>query len=100
VAGSAVSLVEALCVEAIEALHPAGEERACGLDDEVVVRAHQAEGVGTPVAAVDHAGEEAEERAAVVVVLVRERAGDGTCGDVVDPVGEVASQLSRHRRRA
>jgi len=100
VAGAAVSLVEALRVDPVEALHPAGEERAGGLDDEVVVGAHQAEGVGPPVAAVDHAGEEAEERTPVVVVPVGVRAGDGTGGDVVDPVREVASQLSRHRRRA
>jgi hypothetical protein len=92
-----VSLVEALRVDAVEALHAAGEERAGGLDDDVVVRAHQAEGVRPPVATVDDGAEEAQECAAVVVVPVRERAHHRPRGDVVDPVREVASQLSRHR---
>jgi len=91
VAGAAVPLVEALGVDAVEAFHPAGEERAGRLDHEVVVSAHQAERVRAPVAAVDHAREEAEERAAVVVVPVGVCPGDGTRADVVNPVGEVTA---------
>jgi len=96
-AGASVLLVETLRVEAVEALHPAGEERPGGLDDEVVVRAHQTEGVRAPVAAVDDVREDGEEGAPVVVVSEGESAGDGARRDVVAPVREVAPKLPRHR---
>jgi hypothetical protein len=54
----AVPLVEALGVDAVEALHPPRELRLGRLEDEVDVRSHQHEGVATPVEADDALGEE------------------------------------------
>src|SRR5919204_2868358 len=49
VAVAAMPLVEELRVAPVHNLHPAGELRLLGLDDEVVVVSHQAKGVAGPV---------------------------------------------------
>jgi hypothetical protein len=66
-ADTAVQRVEVRRVEAVQALHPV---RQCGLpalDDEVVVVADLAVGVAAPAEAIDHACEQQEEEAPVVV---------------------------------
>jgi hypothetical protein len=96
VTGAAALLVEALGVDAVEALHALREQRAGRLDDDVVVRPHQAERVHAPVEAFDHPAEQGEEVAPVVVVEEDERAGDPAGGEVVDAVGEVGAEQPGH----
>jgi hypothetical protein len=67
---SAVSLVETLSVDAVQAVHAVGEARHGRLDDEVVVRAHQTEHVAAPAFALDDVGEQREEGDAVAVVAI------------------------------
>jgi hypothetical protein len=79
-----VASVVRLRVRAVQALEPVGEPPELGLDDQVVVVRHQAEGVDAPVVALDLAREEREEEAVVVAVAKGGRAGDAPGGDVVD----------------
>ena len=85
---TAVSLVEPLCVDTVEALHPFGEVEAARFEDEVEVRCHQAEGVHFPVKAGDATAEEREEEAAVLVVAEERDAAGATRDDVEEAVGE------------
>jgi hypothetical protein len=62
-----VQLVEALGVDAVQPLHPVGEVGAGAVDDQVVVRSHEAVGVAVPAVAVDRLGQELEEEDAVRV---------------------------------
>ncbi len=67
-APASVPEVEGLRVDAVEHAHSLGEPFAASLDDEVIVVAHQAEGVAGPVVANDDAREKCEEEPAVMVV--------------------------------
>jgi hypothetical protein len=58
VAVAVVPPIEALCVDAVQVLHPGRELLGRRLDDEVVVRAHQAERVALPAMAPHDHGEE------------------------------------------
>jgi hypothetical protein len=60
-----VPLVEALCVDAVQPLHALGEVGSCAVDDQVVMRAHQAVGVAVPAVAADRFREELEEEDAI-----------------------------------
>jgi hypothetical protein len=84
VAPALVAAVERLGVDAVQALHAGREPFEIGLDDQVVVVRHQAEGVDPPLVALDHLGEEAEEEAVLVVVLEDSVARHATRRDVVD----------------
>jgi hypothetical protein len=57
VAVAIVTAIETLGVHAVQVQHPRREALGHRLDDEVVVRAHQAEGVALPVVALDDEGE-------------------------------------------
>lgn len=63
-----VAEVEPLRVARQQVVHPAGEARRLGLDDEMEVIAHQAEGVHVPAVPIDGLGEQVEKGAAIVVV--------------------------------
>lgn len=85
---TAVSLVEALRVDAVEAFHAFGEVSAARFDDEVEVCCHQAERVDLPVEAGDAAVEKREEEAAVFVVAEERDAAGATSDDVEETVRE------------
>ena len=85
---TAVSLVEPLCVDTVEALHPFGEVDTARFEHEVEVRCHQAERVHLPVVAGDAEFEECEEEAAVFVVAEERDAAGATCDDVEETVGQ------------
>lgn len=88
--------VEALSVLAVEVLHAVGEPLDRRLDDQVVVRAHEAEGVAVPEVALDCDREHAEEAAPVVVVQVDESVPRPARRDVEDSVRKIAAKRSRH----
>jgi hypothetical protein len=87
VALTGVAAVELERVCAVQELHARGEIVESRLDDEVVVVAHQAEGVDLPVVAPDSKEAQAQELPAVVVVPVDARAVHAFRGDVVDAFG-------------
>jgi hypothetical protein len=91
-----VTPVETLCVLPVEVVHAGGELVGRGLDNEVVVRAHQAERVALPPMPPYDQGEELQEPASVGVVEEREPAEHGTCGDVEDAVRKVAATDTWH----
>jgi len=110
VVAAAVPLVEGTRVGAVEVAHPVGEVRDGGLDDQVVVVAHQAAHVNTPAVAALDAPEDVDEDDAVAVFqndgrlvvaacrYVVVRAGGqvaGWAGHVTD--GSSASHVARHR---
>ena len=97
VAEALVTAVEALGVDAVEPLHAGGEVGAGGVDDEVVVRVHEAEGVAAPAVALDRLGQQLEEEHAVVVVLEQELGEHRVGGDVEEPVGQQSPEQTRHR---
>jgi hypothetical protein len=66
VAPALVTAVEGLRIGAVEAVHAVGEAPQLGLDDEVVVVRHQAEGVDAPVVPLDGLSEQGEEEAVFV----------------------------------
>jgi hypothetical protein len=63
-----VALVERLRVAALQALEPARELRAGAVDDEVVVRRHETQGVNRPPVALGARAHVREEGAPIVVV--------------------------------
>jgi hypothetical protein len=97
VAVAAVAAVEALRVDAVQPLDAVGQVGAGGIDDEVVVRAHEAEGVAAPAVALDRLGQELEEQDAVVVVAEQELREHRMGGDVEVPVGQQGAEHARHR---
>ncbi|HVM17976.1 MAG TPA: hypothetical protein VM290_10385 [Gaiellaceae bacterium] len=96
VSPAAVRAVEALRVDAVQALHPEGELLAGAFDDEVVVVAHQAERLHRPATALDDLEEDPEELAAVVVRQEDEALLDAPRGDVEVAVREERPKLPRH----
>jgi hypothetical protein len=96
VAVAIVATIEPLGVRSVEVLHPRREALGRRLDDEVVMRAHQAEGVALPAVALDDEGEQREEEASVVVVEVDETAKDASRRDLEDAVRQVATPDARH----
>jgi hypothetical protein len=97
VSPAGVSGVVGLCVAAVQQSHPVREVRSGAVDEQVVVRPHEAEAENTPVVATDDEREQRQKRAAVGVVEVqrslRDRASDG----VIDPVGKIRSRGTGHR---
>jgi hypothetical protein len=93
---AAVPAVETLRVAAVEVLHPARELLLRGLDDQVVVRAHEAHRVHAPAVAVHALFEEPHERITVGIVAEDECAEDATRRYVEETVRERGSQHARH----
>lgn len=83
--------VEALGVATVQLTHPVGEVPARALHHEVVMGAHQAQGVDLPCARLDDLEQERQERPAIVVVEVDQSVLDAPGRYVVDPVGEQRS---------
>ena len=78
--------VELLGVQPVEVLQAGGQIRDARVDDQVVVRAHQAEREDVPVEELDAVEQEVQEPATVVVVTEDERALDAASPDVEEPV--------------
>jgi hypothetical protein len=99
VAPALVAAVEGLRVDAVEAAHAVGEAPELGLDDQVVVVRHQAEGVDAPVVALDGLGEQGEEEA--VFVGCQEGGGlrHAARGHVVDAFGRQGVPRTPQRGR-
>ena len=87
-----VTLVEPLCVDCVEPVHPTRHVRDGRLEDEVVVRRHQAVGDDFPVEARCRVGEEGHECAAIMIVVHDRRVVDAERRDVEQAVREVSSK--------
>jgi hypothetical protein len=93
-----VAAVETLGVRHVEALHPATEIGFRGLDEQVIVVAHQAIGVATPMVLFDLASEQVEKPHAVGVVGEDILPGIATRSHVIDGAGELKAELAGHDR--
>jgi len=91
-----VAVVEELRIAAVEALHSLGQVRCRGLDDEVVVRAHEAVRVHLPAKLAGDHREQVEEVDPVDVGDEDRGVADAVRRHVEDPVRKAASQYSRH----
>jgi hypothetical protein len=96
VAVTAVAEVEPLRIATVQVLHPARELLLRRLDDEVVVRPHQADRVHSPAVPVDALLEEAREGVAVSIVAENERAEHAARRDVEETVRERRAKHARH----
>ena len=95
VVAAAVSLVEGLCIGAVEVSHPGGEVGGRRFEDEVVVISHEALHVYAPAVPPLDPAEDVEEDAAVFAVDGDWRAVVASCPDVVvGPGGEVTASTS------
>jgi hypothetical protein len=96
VAEAHVPRVERLRVAALQALEPAGEVGLGAVQDEVVVRRHQAQRVHRPPVPLGTHPQVGEERAPVVVVTEDCAPVDPARDDVEVPVGETGAKNARH----
>jgi hypothetical protein len=97
VAAAAVAAVEALGVDAVQPAHARGQVGAAGVDDEVVVVAHQAERVCDPGEASDRPREDGEEEPPIVVVAEDPASVHAAAVDVVGAVRKLRPCDPRHR---
>jgi len=67
-----------------------------GLDEKVVVVAHQAVGVAEPAVPLDDGGEDGEEKFPVISSVIDHPPGVAAGGDVVDGAGEFDAQRAGH----
>jgi hypothetical protein len=93
----AVACIEALGVASVEPLEAGRQLRDRGLDHQVVVVRHEADGMHAPVVLPDHDAEEPEEEAAVVVVAVDRNPSRAARRHVEEAVGEDVSRQPCHR---
>jgi hypothetical protein len=84
-----VAFVEAGGVAAVQEVHAVGELLPRRLDEEVVVRAHEAEGDDVPGEALDGGEQQQVHRAVVVDVAEEEGVGDRAAERVVEAVGKL-----------
>jgi hypothetical protein len=91
-----VPSVEALRVDAVEAVDAAGHQLNGRLEQQVVVRAHEAVSDAAPAEAADALPEQLEELQPVLVVNEDERVLDSVRRDVKEAVGEVGSKPACH----
>jgi hypothetical protein len=82
-----VALVEPESVDPVQSLHSGPQSVDRGLEDQMVVRRHQAERVDDPVEAIDAIGEERKEVQAVRVVAKDGATVDAARRDVKDTIG-------------
>jgi hypothetical protein len=99
VACSSVAPVESESVDPVQPLHSRPQSLDGGLEDQVVVGRHQAEGVDDPVEAVDAIREQREEVQAVRVVAKDGATVDAACRHVKDTVRKLAAEPSCHPSR-
>jgi hypothetical protein len=95
-AEATVALVEGLRVAALEALDAAGQLGLGAVEDEVVVRRHQAERVHRPAEAFRAGADVCEEEAPVVVVAEDRAAVHAARHHVEVPVRKRGSRHARH----
>jgi hypothetical protein len=88
VAHAGVLVVVRLGVATVQELHPRREVLAGALDDGVIVRVEEAEGVHSPPEPPDDDAEQGEEITSVVVVAEHDTFGNAVREDVVDAVGQ------------
>ena len=93
---AAVAEIEPLRVATVQVLHAARELLLRRLDDQVVVRPHQADRVHAPAVPVDALLEEAHEGVSVGIVAEDERAEDAARRDVEETVRERRAKHARH----
>jgi hypothetical protein len=93
---AAVALVERLRVAALETLDAARQLRLSAVEDEVVVRRHQAERVHRPAEALGAGADVREEEAPVVVVAEDRAAVHAARHHVEVPVRKRGSRHPRH----
>lgn len=91
-----MAFVELLRVAAVQLLDPAREPVSRRVEDEVVMRRHEAEGVDRPVEPLDASPEMREELTAVEVVVEDVAARDATRDHVEVTVGEKCAKHPRH----
>jgi hypothetical protein len=96
-----VPVVEAARVSAVQQPHPVGEVLTGRLDDEVIVRPHQAVRMQAPAVPARRLEEKVDEVLPVDVVQVEQLPEDSACHHVVDAIGEeVARRAVHHDDRA
>jgi hypothetical protein len=96
VPAAAVTLVEELRVAAVQPLHARGEVLCRRLEDEVVVRVHQAVPVDDPAELARHHAQQVQEVEAVDVDTEDRCVTDAVGRDVKDPVREISAQQPCH----
>jgi hypothetical protein len=96
VSETAVAFVELLRVAAVQLLEPVRQLLPRRVEDEVVVRGHEAEGVDRPVEPLDASPEVREELTSVGVVAEDVAAGDAARDHVEVPVGEQCAGYAGH----
>jgi hypothetical protein len=96
VPAAAMALVEELRIAAVQTLHARGEVLGRRLDDEVVVRAHEAIRVNDPVVVARDHGQQVEEVEPVDVHEEDRCVADAVGRDLEEPVWQISSQQSRH----
>jgi hypothetical protein len=91
-----MATVEALRVDAVQPVDPARERRLSRIDDCVVVRAHQAEGVTAPAESSDRRCEKPDERSVVGVVDKELRIGNAVRCQEESAGRKLAASHPRH----
>jgi hypothetical protein len=94
-----VAPVEPQGVDTVQAVEPARHRVDCRLEDEVVVRRHQAVRVELPLEAVDALPEERQEARAVEAVAEDRPVVDADGRDVEHAVGQLRTEDARHREQ-
>ncbi len=93
-----ITSVERLRVPPVQAVETRRQPHSRRFDDQVVMRAHEAERVDAPPEAHAHLREEADEVPAIVVAGEKPALVDCATRDVINAVGEVVTERSRHQR--
>ena len=80
----------------IELAHALGQIAVGGLNEQVVVVAHEAIRIAKPIEALDHLRQRQQERASVVVVLKNGLTPVTACSDVVKRIGKFQAEWAGH----
>ena len=88
--------VEMLGIPLVQAMHPSGKGWKSGLQQEMVVVAHQAIGVEEPRLIGDDRGEDVQEKTAIGGVSIDRCSFMAPAGDVVERAWELQAKRSRH----
>jgi hypothetical protein len=99
VSASAVPAIEAACVVSVQLAHPEREIWQRGLDDRVVMAAHEAVRMAEPAVAINRVIEVQKEALAVKVVAEDRPACISSSDDVVDAAGEAEAKGPGHPSR-
>ena len=91
-----MALVEAARIDAVQPLHGRGEPHRFRLDQQVIVRAHQAVGDEPPAEPGGRDAERVQELQSVEVVVEDVHAAGTNRGEMKVPIGEVGPPHPRH----